>query len=208
MTSIDPANNSTNVPTTKTITITFSEPIQTGTAYNNIQVMNTVTNTAQTITTTISGNTLTITSPNNWTQGVGYTITIPANSITDLSGNGLTNTFTSNFTITNTTGTTQPTVTSTNPANNTSTTPTMIMTVTFNEPIQAGSAYSNISMLNTNENSSKDIITSISGNTLTITPTYNWLEFVTYILTIPANSITDMAGDNLASDYTTSFTIE
>ena len=206
--SIDPANNSTNVPTAKAITTTFSEPIQTGTAYNNIEVMNTVTNTAQTITKTISGNTLTITSPNNWTLGTGYTITIPANSITDLSGNGLTNTFTSNFTITNTTGTTPPTITSTDPANNTSTTPTMIMTVTFSEPIQAGSAYSNISMLNTNENSSKDIITSISGNTLTITPTYNWLEFVTYLLTIPANSITDLSGNSLASDYTTSFTIE
>ena len=57
------------------------------------------------------------------------------------------------------------------------------------------------------ENSSKDIITSISGNTLTITPTYNWLKFVKYTLTIPANSITDLAGNNLVANYTTSFTI-
>ena len=80
------------------------------------------------------------------------------------------------------------------------------MTITFSEPIKAGSAYSSISMLNTYENESKDIVTSISGNTLTITPTYNWLAFVKYTLTIPANSITDLNGNNLLSDYTTSFT--
>ncbi|MGB7968595.1 MAG: Ig-like domain-containing protein [Methanobacterium sp.] len=204
---INPVNNAVNVPTNQVINITFSEPIQAATTYNNINIINTATNTAQTITKTISGNILTITSPNTWQQGIKYTITIPANSITDLAGNNLTNAFTSNFTIINSTDTTPPTIISTDPANNTSTTQTKIVTITFSEPIQAGSAYNNIAVLNTNENSSKDIITSISGNTLTITPTYNWLKFVKYTLTIPANSITDLAGNNLVANYTTSFTI-
>ena len=217
ITSTDPANNAINVPTNKTINITFNEPVQAGTAYNDIKIVNTSTNAEQTITKTITNNTLTITSPDAWQQGIIYTLTIPQNSITDLTGNNLTNTFTSNFTTDNTftsnfivntsTDNIPPTITSTDPANNSSTLPTMIMTITFNEPIQAGSAYNNISMLNTNENASKDIITSISGNTLTITPTYNWLQFVKYTLTIPQNSITDLTGNNLEATYTTSFTI-
>ena len=206
ITSTDPANNAINVPTNKVINITFSEPIQAGTAYNNIKIVNNNTNTAQTITKTITNNILTITS-SAWQQGITYTLTIPANSVTDLTGNNLTNTYTSNFTATTTADTTPPTITSTDPANNTSALPTKIMTVTFSEPIQAGSAYSNISMLNTYENAAKDIVTSISGNILTITPTYNWLQFVKYTLTIPANSITDLAGNNLVATYTTSFTI-
>ena len=83
-------------------------------------------------------------------------------------------------------------VVSTDPVNGAPNVPAnKVMTIIFNVPIKAGSAYNSISMLNTNDNSAKDIITSISGNTLTITPTYNWLKFVKYTLTIPANSITD-----------------
>ena len=207
ITSTDPVNNSTNVPSNKVINITFNEPIQAGTAYNNIKIINTSTNTEQTITKTITNNILTITSPDAWLQGITYTLTIPLNSITDLTGNNLTNTYTSNFTANTTTDNTTPTITSTDPANNTNALPTKIMTITFNEPIQAGSAYSNIVMMNTNDNSVKDIITTISGNVLTITPTYNWLQFVKYTLTIPVNSITDQAGNSLESIYTTSFTI-
>ena len=80
------------------------------------------------------------------------------------------------------------------------------MTIIFNVPIKAGSAYNSITVINTNENSAKDIITSISGNTLTITPTYNWLQLVKYTLTIPANSITNLTGNNLLTPYTSSFT--
>ena len=81
------------------------------------------------------------------------------------------------------------------------------MTITFSEPIMAGSAYSSIVMMNTNENADKPIVTSISGNVLTIKATYNWLKYVKYQLTIPANSITDLAGNNLAANYVTSFKI-
>jgi predicted outer membrane repeat protein len=82
--------------------------------------------------------------------------------------------------------------------------------ITFNSPIQADSAYNNIVARNTNDpndTTTKPITTSISGDTLTITPTYNWLNLAKYSITIPFNSISDQSGSNLASDYTTSFTV-
>ena len=206
VTSIDPANNTSNVASNKVINVIFSEPIQSGSTYSNIKVVNTSNSQQQTITTSISGNTLTITPTTSWAAGTTYKITIPANSITDLSGNSLAADYTSNFTGNTGTDTTAPTITSTDPANNTYASPTKIMTIIFSEPIQAGSAFGNIIMMNTNENSQKPIITSISGNTLTITPTYNWLTGVTYALTIPVNCVMDLAGNGLTTAYTTSFT--
>jgi peptidoglycan/xylan/chitin deacetylase (PgdA/CDA1 family)/methionine-rich copper-binding protein CopC len=206
--STDPVNNAINVAINKAITITFSEPIQAGNTYNNIKVVNTSTNQAQTITKTINGNILTITSPTTWLNAIKYTITIPTNSIKDLTGNNLTTDYTTNFTTITTTDTTPPTITNTDPVNNATNVPNnKVMTITFSEPIMAGSAYSSIVMMNTNENADKPIVTSISGNVLTIKATYNWLKYVKYQLTIPANSITDLAGNNLAANYVTSFKI-
>ncbi|MGB9201609.1 Ig-like domain-containing protein, partial [Methanobacterium sp.] len=202
--STNPNNGATNVPGNSVVTITFNGPIEAGNAYNSIVMINTNENSQKPITTNISGNTLTITPTYNWLDKATYTLTIPINSIADLAGNGLTTTYTTSFT--SNTNTTTPTVTSTNPGNNAYISPTGIMTITFSEPIQAGSAFGNIIMMNTYENSQKPITTSISGNTLTITPTYNWLTGVTYTLTIPANSIMDLSGNNLANNYTTSFT--
>ena len=107
----------------------------------------------------------------------------------------------------NVTGTSVPvSVVSTDPVNGTPNVPgNKVLTIIFNVPIKAGSAYNSITVVNTNENSAKDIITSISGNTLTITPTYNWLQLVKYTLTIPANSITDLTGNNLLTAYTSKF---
>ena len=84
--------------------------------------------------------------------------------------------------------------------------PNKVITITFNQPIKAGSTYNNIKMVNINDNSDKPITTSISGNVLTITPTYNWLQKSTYQLTLPINSITDISGNGLTSAFIMSFT--
>jgi hypothetical protein len=71
-------------------------------------------------------------------------------------------------------------VTSSDPINGAINVPAnKVMTVTFNVPIKAGSAYNNIQMINVNDNSDKPITTSISGNILTIMSTYNWLQKAT-----------------------------
>ena len=208
--SIDPANN-TNVTANKVISVTFSEPVQAGNSYDNISIIDTNTSLAQTINKNISSNILTITSPDNWTIGDTYSIIIPANSVTDLSGNNLATDYKTSFTCDSVADTVPPTIVSTDPANNaTNVSTSQVMTITFSEPILAGSEYNNIVVMNTNDvndTSAKPITTNISGNTLTITPTYDWLQQATYMLTIPQNSITDLSGNNLAADYITSFTI-
>ncbi len=207
---IDPANN-TNVTSNKVITVTFSEPIQAGSSYDNISIIDTNTSLAQTITKTISDNILTITSPDEWIIGDKYFITIPSNSVTDLSGNILASDYITSFTCDSAADIEPPTIIGTDPANNaTNVTTDQMMTITFSEPILAGTEYNNIVIMNTNDindTSVKPITTSISGNTLLITPTYNWLQQATYSLTIPKNSITDLSGNNLISDYITTFTI-
>ncbi len=96
ITSVDPANGSTNVAVNKIIKITFNEAIKSGTAYNNINITNNgaiVTS----ITKSISGNVLTLTNSASYALGTKYIINLPANSITDLAGNNIT-AFSSNFT--------------------------------------------------------------------------------------------------------------
>jgi len=81
-----------------------------------------------------------------------------------------------------------------------------VITVNFSEPITAGTGYSSISVLNSN-GSVPQIFTSVSGNTLTITRSGSYVNGDTYIITIPANALKDAGGNNLASTYTSSFTI-
>ena len=92
----DPTNNAKINVKGKTITITFSEPIQAGSAYNSI----TVTGPSGTVSMipSINGNTLTLTPASNYADGI-YTVNIPVNAVMDLAGNGITTAFTSSFTV-------------------------------------------------------------------------------------------------------------
>jgi hypothetical protein len=99
--STDPANGVTNISNTKVITITFSEPITPGSAYNSITVKNSG-GAVKTMNESISGSVLTLTPVYNYLTGYQYTITIPANAIKDSLGNGLSVEYTSSFTISTT----------------------------------------------------------------------------------------------------------
>ena len=168
--STDPANGAVNVLGNKTITITFSSPIQADSAYSNIVVRNTNDpndTTTKPITTSISGDILTITPTYNWLSLVKYTVMIPFNSISDLSGSNLASNYTMSFT--SYTDTTPPTITSTDPANNTDGTANQAISLTFSEPIQSGGSYNSISISDINTGSVQTITKSISNNVLTIT---------------------------------------
>ena len=85
--SVDPASNSVNVPINKTIKITFTESIKAGTGA--ISVKNLATGTYIPITTSISGNTLTITLNSNLAKGTQYSVIMNTGCLTDLAGNPL-----------------------------------------------------------------------------------------------------------------------
>jgi len=82
--SIDPANNSVNVPTNKTIQITFNEAIKSGTKWIELKNSGGI---LTPITYSISNKVLTIT-PKTLTNGK-YTLTLHSGSVKDLSGNNL-----------------------------------------------------------------------------------------------------------------------
>jgi len=83
--SIDPANNTVNVPVNKVIKVTFNEPIKAGSLW--IELKNNG-GTSIPITKSISGSILTI-KPINSLAGGRYTLTLHTGSITDLEDNPL-----------------------------------------------------------------------------------------------------------------------
>ncbi|AEG18405.1 Ig-like domain-containing protein [Methanobacterium paludis] len=191
----DPKNSATNIAITKVITVTFSEPIKAGTSWIEVTNSN---GKAIPITTSINGSTLTITPTNNLTKATKYTVLIHTGSITDLAGNNVAG-YVTRFT----TDGTAPTVKSSNPANSaTNIAITKVITVTFSEAIKAGTSW--IELISSN-GTSIDIKISISGNTLTITPTSNLTNATPYTVLIHTGSITDLAGNNVAG-YVTRFT--
>ena len=197
---VDPVNGTTVAVINKVINITFSEAIQAGSAYNNIKVI-TSDGKSKIITKTISGNTLTLTSTYSYTPGT-YTIYIPANAVQDLAGNGLAGNYTSIFTV----NTVTPSIISVNPVNGATVSDVnKVIIITFNQSIQAGSAYNNIKVI-TSDGKSKIITKTISGNTLTLTPTYSYAPG-TYTIYIPANAVQNTAGNGLAANYNSTFII-
>lgn len=86
VTSTTPANNQINVDTDANIVVTFSENIVAGSAYGNIMLKKGTT--AVSMAKTISGNKLTIHPSNHLSDETVYTVTIPADGIKDMAGNG------------------------------------------------------------------------------------------------------------------------
>ena len=99
-----------------------------------------------------------------------------------------------------------PAVVTIDPANNTKTNSTnKVITVTFSEAIQAGSAYDGISV--TGPLGAVSIIKSIKGNVLTITPTSGYING-SYTVNIPVDAVTDLAGNGLETAFISSFTVD
>lgn len=93
----DPANNATSVPVNKTISVTFSEDVQQGTAYDAISLKD-ANSTAVAVTKSIAGKVLSIRPNANLAYSTKYTVTIPASAVKDLAGNALAQDYTFSFT--------------------------------------------------------------------------------------------------------------
>jgi methionine-rich copper-binding protein CopC len=180
------------------IKITFNELIQQGSAYSLITVKNSA-GAVKMMTSSISGSVLTLTPVYNYLTGYKYTLNLPVNSVKDLAGNNLLSAYTSSFTVT------PLTVNSTDPANNTvNVTTNKVIKITFNELIQQGSAYSQITVKNSG-GVVKLMNASVSGSVLTLTPVYNYLTGDRYTVNLPVNSVKDSAGNGLATAYNSTF---
>jgi PKD repeat protein/methionine-rich copper-binding protein CopC len=201
--SVDPTNNKVINVANKALLITFSENIKAGSAFTNIKVTNPDGVKVNPLYKAINGKTLTLTRNGNYINGLTYTITLPTGSITDTAGNNI-NTYTSKFKI----DTTKPKITSVNPTNN------MVINVanrslviTFSENIKAGSAFTSIKVTNPDGVKVKPLYKVINGKTLTLTRNGNYINGLTYTITLPTGSITDTAGNNI-NTYTSKFTVD
>jgi len=93
----DPANGATDVPVDKTITVTFTEPVEPGATYGSITVRDAAGN-AVAMTKVIGGRLLTLKPNANLAYNTTYSVTIPARAVMDLAGNGLAQDYTFRFT--------------------------------------------------------------------------------------------------------------
>jgi methionine-rich copper-binding protein CopC len=210
--SVDPVNGAVNVPIYKVIKITFSEPIQYGSASNQITVKNSTGTAISLNPFLISGNVLTLSPVNSYLTGNYYTINIPANAVNDLAGNGLATDYTSGFKVT------PLSITNIDPINGATNVPiNKVITVTFSEAVMPGNNYANISVTNINTGEliaiTKNIpylihigvggkITYIWSHILEIScRSGNFTPSDTYIIKIPINAVQDTAGNGLLPSY-------
>jgi outer membrane protein assembly factor BamB/methionine-rich copper-binding protein CopC len=191
--SINPANNSSS-KSVSLINVTFSKPIKIG---NNNITLKDSTGKAVAFTTSINGSILIVTPVSALTAGT-YTLTLGNGAITDLAGNALA-AYTSKFTI----DTTVPKVSTISPANKALVKSLSSIKVTFNEAVKLGTG--TITLKNS-KGTAPAFTTSINGTVLTITPK-TALASGTYTLTLGSGSITDLAGNALAT-YTSTFTLD
>jgi methionine-rich copper-binding protein CopC len=204
----DPASGASTVATDKTITITFSEAIQSSSAFSSISLVDKTKNSIAFKTPAISsdGKTLTIDPTSDLPTGTTYTLTLPKSCIKDTSGNDLATASTLSFTVP--VDKTAPTVSSTTPsASSTVMAKDSTITVAFSESVQSGTAYDTVTLKDASSNSIA-LTKTISGKELTIDPSSNLTPGTTYTLTLPAATVKDSANNMLAAQFTLTFTVK
>ena len=190
-----PARGAVNVPVDTQITTTFNEEIMEGTM--DIQLVKSGTPVA--ITSSISGNVLTVTPNSPLEKGSKYTLILQPGSVTDLDGN-LSEYYSRSFC----TDGTAPKPKAGSPARNAMNVPLdTVITTTFNEPIKAGT----MDILLKYGSTPVSYTSSINDKVLTITPDSPLLKGTMYTLILKTGSLTDLAGNSIAY-YSRPFTTD
>jgi methionine-rich copper-binding protein CopC len=198
VTATDPVDGDDNVPTTKTVTVTFSEPVLEGTNWGQIELKTGQTQVAAS--TSINGSVLTIDPVLDLEKNTQYTVTIPAGAVNDQDGFGLGQTVTFSFTTTD-----PPMVTGSDPTdgvNNVDLDKTL--TVTFSKDVEAGDNWSGITLKA--GQTTVATVNTINGNTLSINPDADLSQDTTYTVTVPAGAVKGVEfGNPLPDEFTFSF---
>ncbi len=195
VTKIVPAKNAINIPRNQVIKITFSEPIKTGDMFIELKSSS---GTLAIISTSISGNVLTINHKSKLNNGK-YILTLHTGCITDLSGNPL-EMWSSSFTV----DSIPPKVALTYPKNGAmGISRTANIAIKFSENIKASTNWSKI-VVKDKYGHAVHITSQISGTTIFI-KTNKRAANSWYTVTIPKAAIKDYAGNNLIANYTFKF---
>lgn len=216
---ITPINNQKNVALDSNIILTFDEGVQEGINFNGVKgITLSDSKGSVTIEKSLSGNILTI-KPSTLRSGERYKLSIPKDSMYDMSGNKLRSAYSYTFyTVV------LPVVKSTTPANGAVNVKlTSQVTVAFNIPVTAGEGFEDITLTDEANNNIKleeslttvgdadyqdiDYDKTINKTILTIKPLKE-LESRTYTVTIPYNAVKDSMGNNMVRSYSFAFTTQ
>lgn len=186
--SINPTNNAVNVSSHKIIEVTYSSDIQAGNMF--IELKNRA-GTPMNITTTISGNILTITPQNSLAEN-RYCLILHTGCVADTLGNPAKNN--SSYFIVGS----SPYISSSSPGNwATGVARNKVITITFNEDIKkSGNCFVE---LKSASGSKKAITTTVSGKKLTIKHSTKLSSYTKYTVYLHTGCITDLAGNPVKS---------
>ncbi len=185
----DPTINAVNIPTNKTINITFTKPIKLGS--NPWIEFKTNKGVSVPFAKTVNGNELLITPNSNLANGESYEVILHSNSITDLSGIGIT-LYSTNFTTI-----TRPVMVSSNPVYNAVNVPNnKVIQIKFSRSISSVNN-SGIQFINS-KGTEIPFTSTITGNTLNIKPTPLLAHGAQYTIILHTNSVKDMGGNGIA----------
>lgn len=207
--SVSPPNLTSGVSAATIVAIVFSEAMNPS-SINTSTIVLSVTGTSSTVTGTVSynsaTNTATFTPASALAFSTSYTITV--SGVTDLSGNGLSSPFSSIFATGAAPDVTPPTVSSTNPTNFASgVARTVAPTVTFSEAMNASTINGSTITLSTSGAPVAGAVTyDATSRTATFTPSSPLSFSTSYALTV-TTGVQDVAGNPMAAQFSSSFTV-
>lgn len=209
-----PADLDLNVPLGHQIAVTFSEVVQAGLAFDQIVVRDASTNQLVEVSKSIVGEMLTLqpTPDAVMTGGTVYSVLIPADAVQDLAGIAMDKPYVFTFTTEAdpVTGddTAGPVVGQTNPvAGAVEVSVDKSITISFNENVQAGKVYDLVEVRDA-AGAPVEVTKTINGNVMTLTPAAALTLNTVYTVTVPAESVADMAGNPLKGSFVLDFTTQ
>lgn len=206
ITSIDPEDGASDVPINVAIDLTFSEPLDINTIKTGSVVLSggAFSNLAWNF--TMTGSNATLTPDNELQYGTEYTVRLTT-EVADLAGNKLTQSFSSSFTTEAAPDNTPPTVQSITPADNASDVSLgSSITIVFSESIDISSV-DDITVRNNETSSNIAFTMDVNGEQIIIDPSSDLNPNTEYAISIPT-SLKDMAGNNLQSEFNSTFNTE
>jgi len=203
VTAITPAAFATGVSKTADITLTFSKNVQEGTGFKNISLKDTNGNVVA-VQATLADGVLTIHPTAALGYNTAYTVIVPKDGVVDEAGNSLAEDYVSTF-ITEL-DTVPPVINSTSVLDGAiDVALNSKVTLTFSKDIVQGDNYNEISLKDSLGNK-LDVLVTVSGNTLIVTPTSALKDSAKYTLTVPAGAVKDTAGNVLVNETSLIFT--
>ena len=202
--SVNPTANATGVPVTTNVVFIFSASLDPGTVTaSSVELLKNNVIVPATVSTSNATVTLTPSAPLDYSSV--YTTKV-LTSVKNTSGTALSLQFSSSFTTASYVDTTPPTVSSVNPTNASTNVPiSTSVSVTFSEPVAQGTVNAtSCELLLGAVQVSASISFDTTGKVVTMTPA-SPLAYASSYSVVISTSVTDLAGNALASQFTSSF---